>query len=181
MYMADQASFLDVDRIVHALSIAPGMKVADLGCGSGYFVIALAKIVGPNGTVTAVDVMKEALESVHARAEGMGLKNVTTVRADLEVLGGTKIADNSQDLVLLKNILFQSRKKDQILREAARVAKPGGRLVVIDWAKGKGGLGPPDELRTNVTQVGQLAEQAGMRLDGQLVTDAFHFGAVFTK
>src|SRR2546425_529824 len=101
--------FLDVDRVVGVLGVTPGQKVVDLGCGSGYFVMGLAKAVGPSGVVIAVDVMQEALESVHTRSEAMGLKNVQTVRADLEVLGGTKIPEGSQDLSLLKNILFQSQ------------------------------------------------------------------------
>lgn len=179
--MADSASFLDVESIVRGLQVTPGQQVADLGCGSGYFVIALAKAVGPDGVVTAVDVMNEALESVRARAETMGLKNIHTVRANLEVVGGTKIADGSQDVALLKNILFQSQKRDSIFTEAARITKPGGRVVVIDWKKGAGGLGPPDDLRVDDGQITQLAQAAGLRLDGQFATDSFHFGFVFAK
>lgn len=179
--MADQASFLDVDRVVGLLGVAPGQKVADLGCGSGYFVIALAKKVGETGMVTAVDVMQEALEAVHAKAEALGMKNITPVRANLEVLGGTKIADGSQDLTLLKNVLFQSQKKEAIVAEAARITKPGGRVVVIDWKKGAGGLGPPDQLRTDDAAVTQIGQGAGLHLDGQLAADQFHFGLVFIK
>jgi len=180
MYMAE-GSFLDVDRIVGSLGVVAGQHVADLGCGSGYFTIALAKVVGASGVVTAVDVMQEPLQAVQAHAESMGLKNVQTVRADLEVAGGTKIADNSQDLALLKNVLFQSQKKDAIVAEAARILKPGGRLVVIDWKKGAGGLGPPDDLRTDESAIQQFATAAGLRLSCQLAADQFHFGLVFLK
>jgi len=177
----NSGEFLDVERIVHALGVSSGQHVADLGCGSGFFTVALARAVGKKGKVTAVDVMQEPLESVHARAQALGLTNVQTVRADLEVLGGTKIADASQDLAVLKNILFQSQKKDSIVAEAARMLKPGGRLVIIDWAKGASGLGPPDELRVDAAHIQQLAQSAGLQKANDLATDQYHTGIVFTK
>lgn len=179
--LSDQASFLDVDRVVSVLGIAQGQKVVDLGCGSGYFVMALAKAVGASGAVIAVDVMQEALQSVHARAEALDLNNVQVVRADIEVLGGTKIPDGSQDLALLKNVLFQSQKKESMIREAIRVTRPGGRVVIIDWKKGAGGLGPPDNLRTEESVITGIGTSAGLRLDGQFAVDQFHLGLIFAK
>lgn len=176
-----EGSFLDADRIVGGLGILPGSHVADLGCGSGFFTIAMAKAVGKEGTVIAVDVMAEPLESVQARAEGAGLKNVHVVRADLEVLGGTKIPDNSQDVCLLKNILFQSKKQGDIIAEAARITKPGGRVVVIDWKKGAGGFGPPDEIRTDEEAVRSMGQAAGLRPESGLSADNFHFEQIFVK
>ena len=111
--------FMEAGKVVMGLGLMPGQKAADFGCGSGFFSLALARAVGDNGRVTAIDVMKEPLESVHARAEAAGLKNIDMVRADLEVLGGTKLADGSQDCVLMKNVLFQSQKKSAMLAEAA--------------------------------------------------------------
>ena len=176
-----ETAFLDVDGIVGALIVAPGHHVADLGCGSGFFTLALAKAVGPQGMVTAVDVMAESLESVAGRAQAQGLANVTTVRADLEVLGGTKLPDASQDLALIKNVLFQSTKQDAIIHEAARILKNGGRLVVIDWKKGAGGFGPPDNLRPDEDQVRRMTEQAGLHPDRQLPVGTAHFGWIFVK
>lgn len=179
--MPAQGAFLDVDRIVSTLGITQGQHAADLGCGSGYFTIALARAVGASGIVTAVDVMEEPLQSVQTRADAMGLKNVRTVRADLEVLGGTKIPDASQDLTLLKNVLFQSQKKDAMIREAARMLKQGGRLVAIDWKKRAGGFGPPDDLRPDPSEVQRMAQDTGLRLDRELTADRFHFGLIFIK
>lgn len=173
--------FLDADRIVRSLGIKPGQHAADFGCGSGFFTIALAKAVGLSGRVVAIDVMNEPLEAVRTRTESMGLKNIDVVRADLEILGGTKLSDGSQDVVMLKNVLFQSHKQDSILVEASRVLKSGGRLAIIDWAKGKGGLGPPDELRIDEAQVHQLCGSVGLSVGQSLSTDQYHFGFIANK
>lgn len=174
-------AFLDTQRIVSLLGVAPGQQVADLGCGTGYFTIELAKAVGKDGVVSAVDVMPEPLESVQARAEAMGLQNVRAIRADLEVLGGTKISDNSQDLSLLANTMFQSQKKEAMLAEAVRMLKPGGRLVIIEWKKGVNGFGPPDALRTDEETMRALATAAGVRFERTIDTGAFYFGQVYIK
>jgi len=174
-------AFLDAQRVVSSLGISQGQQVADFGCGSGYFTMELAKAVGSGGVVNAVDVMQEPLEAVHAKAEAAGLKNIQMIRADLEVLGGTKLPDGSQDWVLLKNVLFQSQKKEAMLGEAARVAKAGGRVVVIEWKKGAGGIGPPEPLRSDEATIEQMAHASGLRTERPLSVDSSHFGFVFIK
>ncbi len=174
-------AFLDAQRVVASLGISEGQQVADLGCGSGYFTMELAKAVGKSGVVNAVDVMQEPLEAVHAKIEAAGMKNVQMIRADLEVLGGTKLADGSQDWVLLKNVLFQSQKKEAIIAEAARVAKLGGRVVIIEWKKSAGGIGPPDALRSDEATIQQMAQTSGLRMERPISADVSHFGFVFIK
>ena len=110
-------AFLDTQRIISSVGVTQGQHTADLGCGSGYITMTLARAVGKDGVVTAVDVMEEPLQAVRTKAEAAGLTNVQEVRADLEVLGGTKIPDNSQDLSVLANVLFQSQKKEAMIAE----------------------------------------------------------------
>lgn len=172
---------MDESRVVSSLGLAPGMHVVDLGCGSGYFTVALARAVGAEGVVTAVDVMTEPLEAVQAKAESLGLGNVRTKRADLEVLGSTGLPDGSQDLSLMKNVLFQSEKKAAILAEAVRILKPGGHMVIIDWKKGAGGIGPPDSLRTAEEEFRALAQGAGVSFSRPLDVGQFWVGLLFTK
>ena len=64
-------------QLVHLLGIKPGMTVADIGAGSGYYVVRLAPIVGPNGRIIAEDVVPEYLRSLRNRVRGLGLQNVT--------------------------------------------------------------------------------------------------------
>jgi ubiquinone/menaquinone biosynthesis C-methylase UbiE len=157
------------------------MHAADLGCGTGFFTLELARAVGPAGSVAAVDVMQEPLQSVQGLAEAQGLANIRIIRADLEVAGSTGIPDHSQDVSLLKNILFQSQKKDAIIREAMRILKPGGKLVVIDWRKGVPGLGPPDDLRSSPEELVALVQEQGAKMDREISAGSAHMVLVFKK
>ena len=182
MAIPGQGSFLDTDRITSALGLMPGMHTADLGCGSGYFTISFARAVGSSGVVYAVDVRQEPLESLRAKAEAAGLANIREVRADLEVLGGTGIPDGSLDVSLLANTLFQSSKREEMVKEAARMLKSGGRLVIIEWRQGAGVPGgPPDDLRVSEDQAKRLAELAGTRSSSAIDAGTYCSGLIFIK
>lgn len=157
------------------------MHVADLGCGSGFFSVATARMVGTGGVVTAVDIRQEPLDEVRAKADAMGLGNLRTVRADLEVLGGTGIGANTQDFAILENVLFQSKKKEAMIAEAVRMTKSGGHVVIIDWKKGAGGFGPPDELRTGEDDFKRMAADASLKFDRTIDVGQLYTGLLFIK
>ncbi|MDO9027817.1 MAG: class I SAM-dependent methyltransferase, partial [Candidatus Roizmanbacteria bacterium] len=134
--------FLNPREVVKELPIEPGMKIADFGCGSGYFAFAFAEKTGIGGKIYAIDVLPTALESVRSQAKLRGLYNIEPLRADLETPGSTKLADESCDLVFIANVLFQSQKKSEIVAEAKRILKSGGALIFIEW-RPDAKIGPP--------------------------------------
>lgn len=178
---------MDPGKIMSEFDIQEGMSIADFGCGTGYFTILLGQKVGKDGKVYALDVQEPPLDSVRAKAKAAGLENVEGIRANLEVLGSSRLPDNSQDMVLLANILFQSTKKAEIISEAARVLKVGGRLIIIDWKKGARGLpaqvgfGPPDELRTEQSDMRALAPENIFFFQKDIDAGSFHYGMIFQK
>lgn len=157
------------------------MKVADFGCGAGHVGILSAQKIGKDGMLTAIDIMEDKLDSMRARAKASGLDNVETKRANLEVLGATGLGDGSQDMVLLVNILFQSTKKPDILKETKRVLKTGGTVVVVDWKKDTGGFGPPKELRTEAEAMQAMFVAEGFVLQKPFNAGQFHYGLIFSK
>lgn len=173
--------FMNPEVIVESFGLQPGVKVADFGSGAGYFTILIAKKIGEGGLVTAVDILESALETVRAKAAVGGLNNLQTVRADLEVLGGSGLADNSQDIVLLANILFQSNKRSEIVQEAKRILTPSGNLIFIDWKKGSGGLGPPEANRVDAQEIKSVFENQGLVFVREIDAGAFHYGLVYKK
>ena len=166
--------FLEPEKILKQLELRDNMIMADFGCGHGYFSVPLAKAV-PQGTVYALDVVEEALEVVQSQAKLEMISNIEIVHCNLEELGGSKLNDQSVDLVFLVNILFQSRKKQEILKEAKRVLKKGSQLVLIDWLAGSS-LSPKQGWFISKDKAIQMAEAEGFRLVRELEMDKQHYG-----
>ena len=176
--------FLNPEAVVGNFGILPAMRIADFGCGAGHIAILVAQAVGSEGKITALDIMEDKLDSLRSQARSANLNNIETTRANLEVLGSSGLNNDSQDLVLLINIMFQSNKKLEILREALRVVKSGGKVILVEWKKssgGKGQFGPPDSLRTSDGDMTNLFTQAGFKLDHPFSAGQFHYGLIFKK
>ncbi|NQV00783.1 MAG: class I SAM-dependent methyltransferase [Parcubacteria group bacterium] len=169
--------FFKPEEILSQLDIRNNMIVADFGCGGGFFSIPIAKIVN-QGQVYALDVVKENLEAVKSKAELEEVINIKTVHCNLEISGSSKIDDDSIDLVILRNILFQSQKKIEIIKEAKRVLKSAGQLVLIEWIKDSS-LAPKQGWFISKEEVQQLTENEGLILDKELSMDNQHYGLVF--
>jgi ArsR family transcriptional regulator len=117
--------------------LMPALDVADLGCGEGYLTIETARWAH---RVIAIDRSPDVLARGRALAARRGLDNITWKRGELERL---PIADESVDLALLSQALHHAERPERALAEAARIVKPGGRVLVLDlreheeaWVRG---------------------------------------------
>jgi ubiquinone/menaquinone biosynthesis C-methylase UbiE len=176
------SALLDVNFIMEKAQIKERMKVADLGCGtSGHFVFPAAKIVGDRGVVYAVDILKPSLESIAKRAKQEGITNIVTVWSDLEVYKGAKIETESLDVAMLINTLFHSQKRAEMIREAIRMIKKGGKLLVIEWEDTSLPFGPPPEKRVKMGPLKTACEKLGLKTIEEFSAGEYHYGMLFTK
>ena len=171
--------FVNPNDVLIKLDLREDMQAADLGCGSGSWVLELAKIL-KHGFVFAVDVQEEPLSALEGKAKHQGLRNVRTITADLEK-GVDKISNASCDFVILANILFQLDDKEAVFMTAVRILKNGGKLLVVDW-KEDSSLGPK-EGRVSMSDIEDIAKNIGLKEVQNLEqeTGAYHYGLVFTK
>jgi len=175
-------ALIDVNLILDKAQISDKMKVADLGCGaSGHFVFPVASIVGKAGKVYAVDILKTVLESINKRSQQENLSNIETVWSDIEIFGATKIEANSLDVALLINTLYQSHKRVEIMREAIRMIKKGGKLIAVEWESVASPLGPPVEERVKKDLLEAAAKKLGLHLEEEFKAGPYHYGMVFVK
>lgn len=182
VHISGGTQLLDPQKIWQEAEIAERQTVADLGCGGvGHFVIPAARLVGEDGTVYAVDILKSVLQNVASRARLEGYKNVKTVWSNLEVPGATKVADKSLNAATLINILFQSKGHEEILREAKRMLKGEGTLVIVDWKKESKPFGPPTVDRVNPNELKKKAIKVGFSFVKEFEAGPYHFGLVFVK
>lgn len=163
-------------RNVAALGIQSGMRVADFGAGSGAYALLIAEQLSGSGAVYAIDVQRELLRRIHNEAVRLGYKNVEVIWADLEIPRASKLADGSIDLVLISNLLFQVPDKAPVLREARRIVKPTGRVIVIDWSGSFGGMGPIEEDVVEREAALELSRNAGLDLEREFAAGVHHYG-----
>jgi ubiquinone/menaquinone biosynthesis C-methylase UbiE len=173
--------FMDPQKIVKSLGVDRDQVVADFGAGAGYFAIPLAKLVLPKGKVYAIDILPSAMEVLQKKADIENIANIEFIQADLENDHSTDISDSSVDLALVVNTLFQISNKANLFREAKRILKANGKLVVVDWAPGNIIVGPADAERVSPDQVRVAALINGFKEIKYWLPDAYHYGFVFVK
>lgn len=175
--------FLNPSKILNSIGINLGDKVADLGCGgAAYFVLQAARMVGGKGMVYGVDILKSALSGLESKAKLDGLSNVVSIWSNAEIYGGAiAIKNGSLDLVLLIQLLFQSKKHKEIFRETARILKRKGKAVVIDWKKSDLSFGPRPEQYVSPDQVKEVAQKTGFKFVKQFEPGVYHYGLIFEK
>lgn len=123
------------ERVIAALGIRPGNRVADLGSGSGYFTLRLAQAVGPEGRVFAVDVDEEMNEYLRRRVAQAGVANVEVIQGRFE---DPLLPDGGVDLVLTVDTYHHIDDRPSYFRNLQRDLAPGGRVAVIDYDGRKG-------------------------------------------
>ncbi|KND47770.1 MAG: hypothetical protein AB201_02450 [Parcubacteria bacterium C7867-006] len=173
--------FSDPVKNVESCGIQAGMEVADFGSGSGHYTLAAAKALMSTGRVYSIDVNKDLLTKLKNHATREGLYNVEVIWGDIEKPNGTKLRDSSIDLVFLGNILFQLDDKDGMIKELKRVLKPGGRVLVVDWADSFGGIGPTPKSVIKKDKAQTLFEKAGFHMDREVSAGSHHYGFIFKK
>ena len=123
------------DGVVAALGIRPGDQVADLGSGSGYFTVHLARAVGPEGRVYAVDVDEEMNAYLSERLADEGIENVEVVLGEYE---DPKLPDGQIDLLFTSNTYHHIQDRPAYFRRVQADLAPGGRVAVIEYDGRKG-------------------------------------------
>lgn len=182
MKAANKNLIFDINFILNKISITEGQKVAELGCGNfGYFVFPVAHLVGGRGRVFAIDILKNTLEDIKKRAMLENLQQIETVWSNLEIFKGTKIESSSLDQALLINILHQSEKRAEILREAVRMLKTGSRLLIVEWKKIASPIGPKTEQKVNKESIKTAAPKLGLSLETEFEAGPYHYGLIFHK
>ena len=170
--------FSDPASNLAKLGLNDGMRVVDIGAGSGFYTIEAAKKVGSNGRVYAIDVQKDLLERVRASGAQQGLRNIEVVWGNAEKVGGTKVREAIADRIIASNILFQITKPDDFVLEIKRILKPGGKVLLVDWSE-VSPFGPETVVPEVKARI--LFEKAGFKVEQSFPAGDHHYGLVFTR
>ena len=174
-------SFFDPEAILDAFGaqMIEG-DCLELGCGYGTFALAAARRT--QGTVYALDIDPAMVACTRARAQAAGLRNLIAWERDF-VSTGTGLPDNSVAFAMLFNILH-GESPIELLAEARRTLRPGGRLALMHWLSDRATpRGPPLALRPSAEACLRWGEQAGLRTLGplELAGAPWHFGVLLER
>jgi ubiquinone/menaquinone biosynthesis C-methylase UbiE len=174
-------AFANPKRNIEQFKLEPGMEVADFGAGAGYLAVEAAEVVGRKGKVYVIDVQQELLTKSTHYAKEHHMDSIVFIHGDLEKENGSTLPANSLDAVIISNVLFQVENKSAVLREAYRILKNGGRILVVDWSESFGGVGPQPEYVIIESEMRELVEKEGFKYISDIDTGAYHYGLIFTK
>jgi ubiquinone/menaquinone biosynthesis C-methylase UbiE len=153
---------IDVDLFFRALALEPGISVVDLGSGPGDYSIPMAKLIGAEGRVFAVDLWEGCIEFLKSEIERQGIVNIEPILADMSKR--LPFEGESIDACLMATILHDlkdNQSHDATLTEVKRFLKKGGIFAIVEFTKRDGPPGPPASIRLSPEEVAALVEPHG--------------------
>ena len=148
-------------RVIETLALPPAASIADIGAGTGYFTIRLAKAV-PRGLVYAVDIEAAMLGHVRKRAAAEKLANVVTVQAS----GTSATLPKPVDVAIVVDTYHHIPNRPTYFSDLRKSLNPGGRIAIIDFRKDSP-EGPPPEFRFEADEIIKEMTLAGYRLEAR--------------
>ena len=173
-------TFVDPKKIIEVAEIKKGEKVADFGCGPGYFSLPAAEAVGEEGTVYAFDVLPSAIEALESHLKINNIDNIISKRVNLEKERGTGLEDDFLDWVIVKDVLFQNKNKQKILEEAKRVLKVGGKILIMEWNENVF-IGPNKDSRISKDKLSKIIFDAGFIFKKEANAGDYHYIIIASK
>ncbi|MEZ0536812.1 class I SAM-dependent methyltransferase [Caldicellulosiruptoraceae bacterium PP1] len=154
----ERKKILNPDQILPLFNISRGKILADIGCGTGYFSIPIAKMIGEEGKVFAIDVDNDMLLVLSEKVAKEGINNIEFI---LSKEYNFIIEDDIADYALIANVLHEIEDKRRFLDEAKRILKSNGVLFIIEWQKKETTFGPRFEERIDIDECINLLKTCG--------------------
>lgn len=181
---AGKSSFDIVDQgvLFAELGLRPGMTILDLACGQGRYTLELARRVGPDGLVYAVDLWEEGIQQLREVVASQGIGNIRPFVAD--VSRGLSLEDSTVDLCLMATVLHDliaDGTHAGTLREVNRVVNATGTLAIVEFNKIDSPPGPPKAIRLSPEQTRQTCEPFGFSPRKTIDAGPYTYLSLFTR
>ncbi len=172
-------SFFEPEKILTTMQLNNSpVNAFEFGCGYGTFTIPASRAI--KGKIYAADIEERMINRVAQKAREESLDNIEIMLRDF-VKEGSGLEADSMDYVMLFNILH-AENPEELLKEAYRILKPGGRLGIIHWNYDpETPRGPPLEIRPKPEKCIKWTCEAGFKLENQHDLKPYHYGLVFLK
>jgi SAM-dependent methyltransferase len=168
----------NVEGALDAIGLRPGMTVAEVGAGTGYVALRMAKRVGPSGRVYANDLQPEMLGLLRNNAAKTGITNVQTV---LGSETDPKLPDGQIDLIILVDVYHEFSQPQKMLQGIRRALKLDGRLVQLEYRKEDPNVPILPDHKMSVAEAKTEVEAEGFKLEPVIETLPRQHILIFTK
>lgn len=155
------------DIALAAVGIAPGIAVADIGAGSGFMTVRLARLVGPSGTVYATDIQPAMLRRIADRIRARQLDNVRLIQGTQDDVA---LPAASIDVALLVDVYHELQRPQSMLQSIRRAIRPSGRLVLLEYRREDSAVPIADAHRMSLSEVRAEVETEGFAFDRAIET-----------
>jgi ubiquinone/menaquinone biosynthesis C-methylase UbiE len=180
---AGKSSFdlVDTEKVFKIIDPKPDSCFLDLACGVGKYSIEIAKILGADNKIYAIDLWPEGIEFLAGEADSKNLKNIKTILAD--ITKDLPLDDNSIDTCLIATALHDLTKTGQesVINEVARLLRPEATLNIIEFKKIEKGPGPPIDIRMGEEEVDKLVAPYGFEKISVNDVGAYNYLIQFKK
>ncbi|HEV8717064.1 MAG TPA: methyltransferase domain-containing protein [Candidatus Binatia bacterium] len=166
------------EKVLDALKIAPGSTVADIGSGTGYFSLRLAKRVGPQGRVLATDIQPQMLALLDENRRAAGTRNIEPI---LCTPTDAKLPAGQLDLALMVDVYHELAYPEETMAQVRRALKPDGRLVLVEYRGEDASVPIKPEHKMTLAQVRAEIEPMGFQVQEVLEFLAYQRVIVFKK
>jgi ubiquinone/menaquinone biosynthesis C-methylase UbiE len=163
-------------EVMEALAVKEGEIVADIGAGSGYFTLRLARHVGDTGRVYAVDVSPDMVRHLNGKIRDLGVLNVSSILAEPD----DPLLPQPVDRFLIVDVWHHIEDQSGYLALMKKHLKPGGQVVMIDFHKRDLPVGPPVDMKISREDLVKQMEGAGFRLAKEHTFLPYQYFLVFT-
>ena len=151
---------LPTRTVLNKIGLNEGARLADIGCGIGYFSIPAADVIGSQGIVFALDVSKEMIEELDKKIEENDIENIRTVITDKY---NFKLEDNSVSYAFICTVLHEIEDGMAFINETKRILALGGKIAVVEWIRAESDWGPPVDHRLDSSDVKIMLQAAGFK------------------
>lgn len=173
--------FLSPYRNLKEINVSGGMIVADFESGAGYYTFSASDLVGSSGRVFSLGHKEDLLHKIKNEAKRGHIDNIEIIKANLEAEKGSGLKEGLVDLVIIANSLFSFDKKDQVAKEAFRILKKGGRVLVVEWVDSSAGLGPHRDHLIKEIDAKKIFEDSGFSFMNDINAGSHHYGFLLKK
>ena len=167
-------------KLFKELEIDSSDILLDLGCGEGKYSLAISEFFNGDGTIYAVDLWKDGIESLKSVISEKGINNIYPVIADIST--HIPLDNMGVDICLIVTVLHdlvRDKTYQGTLQELTRILKPGGKLAIVEFKKIYGPPGPPIGIRLSPEDVEELLRRYSFRHSKTVDVGTYHFLSIF--